>query len=133
MLELLQVQQPINAMTDVSLNVKDVVMLIGGIVSLLSVFFALKYGLKATDKEISTVKEEIMNNKRGRHAMKAELMDAIKEKDEMTRARIDKTQSEMKAYSEKTDQEFKEINSTIAGVKQDTSEIKGMLNTLLSK
>jgi septal ring factor EnvC (AmiA/AmiB activator) len=127
------VQQPINAMTDVSLNVKDVVMLIGGIVSLLSVFFALKYGLKATDKEISTVKEEIMNNKRGRHAMKAELMDAIKEKDEMTRARIDKTQSEMKAYSEKTDQEFKEINSTIAGVKQDTSEIKGMLNTLLSK
>lgn len=129
---LLQVAEPINGM-DLTFGLKDIIMLGGGVVSLFGAYFALKYGQKASDREIALLNEEIISSKRGRNAIKRECMDLIKEKDEATRARIDKTQSEMKSYSEKTDQEFKEINSTIAGVKQDTSEIKGMLNTLLAK
>lgn len=121
------------AMNDFAFNLKDLIMLVGGIVSLLGAFYALKYGQKASDREITLLNEEVMSGKRGRNAIKREILDLVKEKDEATRARIDKTQAEMKSYSEKTDQEFKEINNTISGVKQDTSEIKGMIQTLLNK
>ncbi len=144
----LLLQAQLNAMNDVTFTLGNLITIGGGFVVTLSTFLKLQYDQKAeakatvvrfetmekeNNKEIEKLNDTIVHVQNGKRAMKKELLEIVKEKDEMTRARIDKTQNEMKAYSEKTDQEFKEINSSISKVKQDTSEIKGMIQTLLNK
>lgn len=144
----LLLQAQVNGMSDVTFTLGNLITIGGGAVVTISTFFKLQYDQKADtkatnvrfetmekehEKEIEKLNDTVVHVQNGKRAMKKELLEVIKEKDEMTRARIDKTQSEMKAYSEKTDQEFKEINSSISNVKQDTSEIKGMIQTLLNK
>lgn len=120
-------QQPINGM-DVVFGIKDVITIGGGIIATVTAYLTLKFEFKAfkesvvvdlanlnkeIDKDISTIQEEIMNAKRGRHAIKKELTDLIKEKEETAMKRIDKTQEEMKEYVKTTNAEFKEINSKL--------------------
>jgi hypothetical protein len=148
----------VNGLEDVVFSLGNIITIGGGAVATLTAFLKLQYNQKAEEKatavrfetiekeyrkeintvekeyrkEVETINNSIVHVQNGKRALRKELLEIIKEKDEMTRARIDKTQSEMKAYSEKTDQEFKEINSSISNVKQDTSEIKGMIQTLLN-
>ena len=126
---LLQVtQQPINGMTDVVFGVKDIFTIGGGIIATVTAYLTLKFELKAFkeatlkklddvdkthDKELNFLKEELMNAKRGRNAIKRELLDDIKEKNETAMKRIDKTQLEMKEYVNTSNAEFKEINSKL--------------------
>lgn len=126
-------QQQINGFDDVYFTVGNIIMIIGGIISLAAIYFTLKYETKSHDKEIQFLKEELINSKNGRIAIKRELNEKIKEIDEHNRNRIDKTQAEMMKYKEKTDEEFKSINNAISKIQVDTSEIKGMLQILLNK
>ena len=144
----LLLQAQVNGMSDVTFTLGNLITIGGGALATASAFFKLQYDQKSEtkatvvrfktmekemSKEIEKLNDTIIHVQNGKRSIKKELLEVIKEKDEMTRARIDKTQNEMKAYSEKTDQEFKEINSSISKVKQDTSEIKGMIQTLLNK
>ena len=134
--------------SDLFFGVKDVITLVVGIVGVSTAFITLKLGFKAekeankirfetnereNENALKLLREDLMYLKGNKKAQKVEFMEIIKEKDEMVRARIDKTQNELKDYATKTENEFKEINNTISGVKQDTSEIKGMIQTLLNK
>ena len=148
----LLLQTQVNGMNDVVFGIKDLMTIGGGIIGVSTAYLTLKFKAEAKEKadekrfddieklyskEIEEIKkhntEEIMNIQNGKRSMKKELINLIDKESETARKRIDKTQLEMKAYSEKTDQEFKEINNSISNVKQDTSEIKGMIQTLLNK
>lgn len=126
---LLQVASvPVNGMTDVVFGIKDIFTIGVGIIATVTAYLTLKFELKAFkeatqkkmddidklhDKEVAILKEDLMNAKRGRNAIKRELLDDIKDKNEMAMKRIDKTQSEMKEYVNTTNAEFKEINSKL--------------------
>jgi gas vesicle protein len=140
---LLQAAPQINGMTDVVFGLKDVGIIVGGIIATLSAFLLLKgqvAGLEeklqaqrtAFDKEIAKVENDIAAEKLTRHSNKKEYMIALKEKEETIHKRIDKTQEDFKKAQDKTQEEFNKINETISGVKSDTSEIKGMVQTLIS-
>jgi len=118
---------------ETTFHFKDAVMLVGGIISLAGSYFTLKYGQKATDKEVVHLKEEIMAAKSGRHALKKEICGDLDKREDVIMRRIDKTQNEHKEFAAKTDNEFKDIILNIGQVKMDTSEIKGMVQTLLSQ
>jgi len=126
---LLQVtQQSINGMTEVVFGVKDIFTIGGSIIATVTAYLTLKFELKAFkestlkklddidrvhDKFLAFTKEELINAKRDRNSIKRELLDDIKEKNDTSMKRIDKTQLEMKEYVNTTNAEFKEINSKL--------------------
>lgn len=137
-------QNQINGFDEVYFTVGNIVTIVLGIVSILGFFFALKYGQKNNqneiiglkelhEKDMKAMEEKIINQKNGKIAIKKELEKKIEEIDKHNRARIDKTQEEMKQYKDKTDEEFKQINNSINEVKQNTANIIGKLDTLLGK
>jgi len=141
---LLQAATPVNGMTDVVFGLKDVGIIVGGIIATLSAFLLLKAqvgGLEeklqaqatSFEKEITKVENDISAEKLTRHSNKKEMMTALKEKEETVHKRIDKTQEDFKKAQDKTQEEFNKINETISGVKADTSEIKGMVQTLINQ
>lgn len=131
----------VDGMSDVTFNLKDVIYIVGFVITILGGWYTMKARQKDSetaikalkDNEITKLQEEMISVKATKKALETRLMETIKEKDDIVHKRINKTQDDMKAYISKTDSEFKEINVQIAGVKQDTSEMKGMLKTLIDK
>lgn len=114
--------------SEIVFGMKDLIQIVGGVLATASAYLTLKYEFKAYksttetkflnmqkdyDKEVDKLKEDIISSKRGRHAIKKELEEVIKERHEVTMKRIDKTQEEQKTYMTATNQEFKEINSKL--------------------
>jgi hypothetical protein len=111
--ELLQ----INGMTDVYFTTGNLITIVGGIIATAGTFWKLSSDhrqFKAlTEEKTRVMNEEILASKNGRTAIRRELSEKIKEVDEHNRARIDKTQLEFKGFVDKTNAEFKEINSSL--------------------
>jgi hypothetical protein len=118
---------------DLVFGIKDIITIGGGIIATLTAFFTLKFGQKSNEKEMETLKSDIAAEKLTRHSMKKEVVNDSKERELVIHNRIDKTQDDFKNENEKNSKEFSKINDTISGVKQDTSEIKGMVQTLINK
>jgi len=141
MSDLLIQAQTVNGMNDVVFTTGNMITILGGVIATVTTFVTLKVQAAAKEKadekrfiDLETnLKEEVLSIKHGKTAMKKEMKEQIKEVDEHNRARIDKTQKEMRNYRDKTDEEFKQINSKMGVLTADTSEIKGMIQTLLSK
>jgi trans-2-enoyl-CoA reductase len=130
--ELLQIK----GMTDVVFGVKDLITIGGSVIATVTAYLTLKFEFKAHkdayEKEANLLKEELLNAKNGRRAIEKKAAMDLKEKDELIQKRIDKTQEKLDKEIEKNTQEFNKINETISGVKQDTSEIKGMIQMLIN-
>jgi hypothetical protein len=88
---------------------------------------------KDFEKEIKSVREELISVKSSKRAQKAEFMEIIKEKDAATRARIDKAQGDIKELTNSTNDEFKSINTNISDIKSGNARIEGMLSQILNK
>jgi len=132
MSELLQIQ----GMSDVIFGVKDLITIGGGVIATVTAYLTLKFEFKAHkeayEKEIVLLREELLNARNGRRAIEKKSAMDLKEKDDLIQRRIDKTQDKLEKEIEKNTQEFNKINETISGVKQDTSEIKGMIQMLIN-
>jgi len=126
---------------DVVFNVKDTIMLVGGIVSLATAYLTLKFSFNAHkdstqvkfenmqkefDKELEILKIENTSSKMGRHAIKKELIHLVGEKFDVANLRIDKTQDDIKEHKSVVQSEFKEINSNL-------NKIVGMLEAQQKK
>lgn len=116
---LLQVA-PVNGM-DVVFGLKDTIMLVGGIVSLVITFLTLKLSFgafkEAVNKEFKDLKknydEKIMNIKHGKNAIKKELTEKFDSMEKVMNKRIDKTQERMESNQKESQAEFKEINGKL--------------------
>lgn len=130
-------QASVDAMSGTTFTLKDLiyicVILVGGV----SAFVTLKISVKGVkEKQLEDSKnhkEDLVNTTNGRRAVKKELKELIREKDDTIHKRVDKTQKDMRSYQDKTDVEFKSINDKLSEVKSETSEIKGMLTQLVNK
>jgi len=133
----LLLQAQVNGMSEIVFGGKDLITIGGGIVATVTAYLTLKFNFNAhkdaTEKENDRLKEEMRTIKSTKKALKMEVFEKIKEVDEHNRARIDKTQVEMRQYKDKTEEEFKVINNNISKVQQDTSNILGKLDALLNK
>ena len=119
----------------------------GGVVATLSTFFKLKYDQKSHcesthvrfetmereyEKENKLLREELLFLKGNKKAQKVEFMEIIKEKDEATRSRIDRTQQDVRDLNTATTNEFKLINTNISEIKSGNARIEGMLSQIIS-
>jgi len=137
LLQLLQV----SGMNDVTFTFGDLITIGGGAIATLTAFLKLQYDQRADSKativrfetmdkemkgEFASLKESLIDAKTKKNSMRAELNGVIEKKDETTHKRIDAVRNDLKDYTNKTDQEFKELNAGL-------SEIKGMLTQILNK
>ncbi len=118
---------------DLHVNVKDVVYIVGILVTLLTAWFKLKHdndrqtekikelSIRA-DRYYNECKEEFMNAKNGRVSIRRDVDDKIKT-----------VQGEVNKNRETFSTEITNINNSLTAVKTDTAEIKGMISTLLNK
>ena len=137
LLQLLQV----SAMNDVTFTFGDLITIGGGAIATLTAFLKLQYDQRSESKativrfetmekemkqQFSALTESLIDAKTKKNAIRAELNESIEKKDETTHKRIDAVRNDLKEYINKTDMEFKELNSGV-------SEIKGMLTQLLNR
>jgi len=101
---------------DLVFGLKDVITIGGGIIATLTAFFTLKFGQKANEKEMETLKDDIAAEKLTRHSMKKEIVNDSKERELVIHHRIDKTQEDFKIDREKTQEEFKAINHNLSKI-----------------
>ena len=123
----------IHSVNDVHFTGKDVIYLLTFVVSLLTAWFKLKHDndrqtdkIKAIDKKLDTCfsdfKEEIMNAKNGRIAIRKDFD-----------RKLEKTSDEIKNTKENFTQQMGKMTESINQVKTDTAEIKGMISNLLNQ
>ena len=105
--------QEAHNVTDFVFGLKDVIMLIGGVGSLVGTYFALKMKQNIMQDHMTTLKEDIVSASRGRHATKKECFEKIGENHDIVMNRIDKTQFDFKDFTKETNAEFKSINETL--------------------
>ena len=125
---LLQVTPNINGMSDVTFTLGNLITIGGGALATATAFFKLQYDQKSEtkativrfatmekdhSKEVEKLNGLFLQSQKAKRDMKAELLLKIEKESEISMKRIDKTQSEMKEYSNKSDAEFKEINSKL--------------------
>lgn len=118
---------------DLHVNLKDVVYIVGILVTLLTAWFKLKHdndrqtekikelSIRA-DRYYNECKEEFMNAKNGRVSIRRDVDDKVKA-----------VQSEVTKNRETFSTEITNIHTSLTAVKTDTAEIKGMISTLLNK
>ena len=120
-------------MTDVHMNIKDVVYVSGILITLLTAWFKLKHDNdkqtdkikdldKRAEKYYNDCKEEFMNAKNGRVSIRRDVED-----------KTQRLEDDIKANKDNVNSELKEMTQSINKVKSDTAEIKGMISTLLNK
>jgi len=134
MLELLQIAP--NTIT-YSQTAIVVVSIVGWVISLCGLYFALKHGIeknktkiesveKDHDTNVRNLKEKLIEAKTKKEAMKAEFSLEIEKKDELTHKRIDAIRTDFKEHQTSSNNEFKVVSSNL-------SEIKGMLTLLMER
>ena len=118
---------------DLHVNLKDVIYIVGILVTLLTAWFKLKHDndrqtekiaelSNRADRYYNECKEEFMNAKNGRVSIRRDVDDKIKT-----------VQGEVNKNRETFSTEITNINNSLTAVKTDTAEIKGMISTLLNK
>jgi len=125
----------INGMSDVVFGLKDLGIIVSGVVATIGTYWKMTYDFKAfkestkvkfdtmekdNNKEVDTLKLDVTAAKMGRHANKKELIDLVKDKFDVANLRIDKTQEDIKIHKSEVQGEFKEINMSL-------NKIVGML------
>lgn len=118
---------------DIHFTTKDVIYLLTFVVSLLTAWFKLKHDNDRQTDRISEInkkidicfsdsKEEIMNAKNGRIAIRKDFD-----------RKLEKTSDEIKNTKENFTKQMGKMTESINEVKTDTAEIKGMISNLLNK
>jgi len=128
MLDLLLQAQPVNAMSDVTFTLGDLITMGGGAVATISAFIKLQYDQKSEakatvvrfatmekdhEKEVSGLDEKILHIQNGKRALKKDLIIMIEKEAEITKNRIDKTQERIEEDKRQNQIEFKEINKVL--------------------
>ena len=123
---------------DLSFNTKDVIYLIGFVVSILTAWFKVKLDkekmqtcITQLEKEVvkqeDLYKEEVLSAKNGRKAIKKDFADQLKEKEQIMHTRIDRVRDDnIKSY-EKLEKKIEELEK-----KYDTST-QLILNAIQNK
>lgn len=136
--------QAVNGMNDVHFNGKDVIYIITLVVSVLGGWFTmkgsiekLKHRLENVDGHIaecqSDAKEENLAAKHSRTGMRKQFQDEMKSLTELANKRIDIVKQDLKDFQKDNATEIKTLNDQITAIKTDTSEIKGMVQTLIKQ
>ena len=136
--------QAVNGMDDVHFNGKDVIYIITLVVSVLGGWFTmkgsiekLKHRLENIDKHVSEcqldAKEETVAAKHSRTGMRKQFQDEMKSLTELSNKRIDIVKQDLKDFQKDNATEIKTLNDQITAIKTDTSEIKGMVQTLIKQ
>ena len=136
--------QAVNGMDDVHFNGKDVIYIITLVVSVLGGWFTmkgsiekLKHRLENIDKHVSEcqldAKEETIAAKHSRTGMRKQFQDEMKSLTELANKRIDIVKQDLKDFQKDNATEIKTLNDQITAIKTDTSEIKGMVQTLIKQ
>ena len=136
--------QAVNGMDDVHFNGKDVIYIITLVVSVLGGWFTmkgsiekLKHRLENIDKHVSEcqldAKEETIAAKHSRTGMRTQFQDEMKSLTELANKRIDIVKQDLKDFQKDNATEIKTLNDQITAIKTDTSEIKGMVQTLIKQ
>ncbi len=140
-MDLLQV---VSGMDDVHFNGKDVIYIITLVVSVLGGWFTmkgsiekLKHRLENVDKHVSEcqsdAKEENLAAKHSRTGMRKQFQDEMKSLADLSNKRIDIVKQDLKDFQKDNATEIKTLNDQITAIKTDTSEIKGMVQTLIKQ
>jgi len=110
---LLQVAHEAHNVSEFTFYLKDVVILMGGVVTISGVYLKLMLKIKGLEDANTILKEDVISASRGRHATKKECFEKIAENHEVVMNRIDKTQADLKDYTKETNAEFKSINENL--------------------
>ncbi len=125
--------ETLHSINDFHFTGKDVIYLLTFVVSLLTAWFKLKHDNDRQTDRISEInkkidicfsdsKEEIMNAKNGRIAIRKDFD-----------RKLEKTSDEIKNTKENFTKQMGKMTESINEVKTDTAEIKGMISNLLNK
>jgi predicted nucleic acid-binding Zn-ribbon protein len=121
-------QATVDGMSGMTFTLKDVIYILGLVLPIAGMLFKQNANNKASNREIESLKEDSLNSKNGRRAIKKELTIFIEKDSDVLHKRIDKTQEDFKEYRGKTDEEFKSINEKLATINSGIGEIKGILS-----
>ena len=140
-MDLLQV---VSGMDDVHFNGKDVIYIITLVVSVLGGWFSMKaaiekikHRLENIDKHVTEcqvdAKEENLAAKHSRTGMRKHFQEEMKQLTELMNKRVDIVKTDLKDFQKDNATEIKTLNDQITAIKTDTSEIKGMVQTLIKQ
>lgn len=144
-MELLQAGvEVVSGMDDVHFNMKDVIYIVTLVISVLGGWFTmkekiakLKHSLEVIDKHIDTcqadAKEDSLSAKHSRTGIKKQFQEEMKAQREFMNKRIDIVKADLKDFQKDNASEIKTLNEQITAIKSDTSLIKGMVESLISK
>jgi hypothetical protein len=144
-MELLQTgADVVHGMDDVHFNMKDVIYIVTLVISVLGGWFSmkaavekLKHRLETVDTHIDTcqlsAKEENLAAKHSRTGMRKQFQEEMKAQAELMNKRVDIVKQDLKDSQKDNASEIKTLNEQITAIKSDTSLIKGMVETLISK
>lgn len=133
-----------SGMDDVHFNMKDVIYIVTLVISVLGGWFTmkekiakLKHSLEVIDKHIDTcqadAKEDSLSAKHSRTGIKKQFQEEMKAQREFMNKRIDIVKADLKDFQKDNASEIKTLNEQITAIKSDTSLIKGMVESLISK
>lgn len=134
----------VNGMDDVHFNMKDVIYIITLIVSVLGGWFTLKgsvdklkHQMKSVDKHIddcqNQAKEDQLTAKHSRTGMRKQFQEEVRDLTTLMNNRVDIVKNDLKEFQKDNAHEIKNINDQITTIKTDTSEIKGMVQIIMTK
>lgn len=135
--------EAVNGMEGVHFNGKDVIYIVMLLVSALAGWFTLKGSVEklkdrmnVVDKHIDTcqadAKEEQLAAKHSRIGIKKQLQEEIKDLTGLMNKRVDIVKNDLKEFQKDNANEINKLNDQITAIKTDTSEIKGMVQMLIS-
>ena len=136
--------QAVSGMDDVHFNGKDVIYIITLVVSVLGGWFSMKaaiekikHRLENIDKHVTEcqvdAKEENLAAKHSRTGMRKHFQEEMKQLTELMNKRVDIVKTDLKDFQKDNATEIKTLNDQITAIKTDTSEIKGMVQTLIKQ
>ena len=136
--------QIVSGMDDVHFNMKDVIYIVTLVISVLGGWFSmkaaiekLKHRLETVDTHVSScrqdAKEDSITAKHSRTGIRKQFQDEMRVQAELSNKRIDIVKQDLKDSQKDNASEFKSLNDQMTAVKTDTSEIKGMVQMLISK
>lgn len=134
----------VNGMDDVHFNMKDVIYIITLIVSVLGGWFTLKgsvdklkHQMESVDKHIddcqSQAREDVLAAKHSRTGMRKQFQEEVRDLTTLMNNRVDIVKNDLKEFQKDNATEIKNINDQITTIKTDTSEIKGMVQIIMTK
>lgn len=110
----------INGLNDVSFTTKDVIYLIGFVVTILSAYFKMQLDKEKMNAKLATLetvatettsrlKEESLSAKNGRHALRKELTENVERKEKDLHEKIEKVESDSNKNYLKLEKQIEEL------------------------